>query len=124
MNDQTLLLRQVHPQFVQGGQLSSQAFVPFPKDVGRLSVHDGDQISAEQAYSHYTMTLGLQSAGVWAVTGGEVTSVELHYQPDPLPGNVAHAVIEFGARSDKACRRLAKLLRKFATDRDSLYRAA
>jgi len=42
MNDQTLLLRQVHPNFLPDGELSSQAFYPFPKDNGRLSVYDGD----------------------------------------------------------------------------------
>ncbi|WP_395643911.1 hypothetical protein [Rudaea sp.] len=124
MNDRTLLLRQVHPSFFPDGEVSSQAFFPFPKDNGKLSVYDGDQISAEAAYRHYTVSLGLGSAGVWAVTGGEVVSVGLAHQNNPVAGNSAHAVVDFGALPEKECRKLAKRLRKFAVDRSSLYRAA
>jgi len=124
MNDQTLLLRQVHPNFFPGGEVSSQAFFPFPKDDGRLSVDDGDQITAANSYQHYTVTLGFESAGVWAVNGAEVVSVGLAYQPDPVAGNSAHAVIDFGALAEKECRKLAKRLKKFAVDRGSLYRPA
>jgi hypothetical protein len=121
MNNQTLLLRQVHPQFLSGDQLSSQAFLPFPKDHGRLSVYDGDQISAESAYRHYTDALRLQSRGVWAVTGAESADLGLPHLPDPLPNSPAHAVIDFGQRSEKECRKLAKRLRDFAVQRGCLH---
>jgi hypothetical protein len=114
MNDETLLLRQVHPQFLKDDQLTSQAFFPFPKDNGRLSVYDGDQISAEASYHHYTEDLGLQSQGVWAVSGAESAGVGLTYAPDPLTESPAHAVIDFGRRAEKECRKLAKRLRDFA----------
>jgi hypothetical protein len=32
MTSATMLLRQVHPDFIPDGQLTSQAFIPFPKD--------------------------------------------------------------------------------------------
>ena len=48
MNDQTLLFRQAHPNFVVEGMLTSQAFTPFPKDQGNLSVYDGDQLRSEE----------------------------------------------------------------------------
>lgn len=124
MNDQTLLLRQVHPSFFSDGELSSQAFFPFPKDEGKLSVYDGDQLPAEAAHQHYTGDLGLESVGVWAVAGEEVVSVALIYRADPVAGNQAHAVIDFGALATKECRKLAKKLKKFAADRGSQYRAA
>lgn len=124
MNDQTLLLRQVHPSFFPDGEVSSQAFFPFPKDDGKLSVYDGDQITAEASYQHYTGNLGLESVGVWAVTGGEVVWVGLTHRPDPVEGNPAHAVVDFGTLSEKECRKLAKRLKKFAAERGSLYRAA
>lgn len=124
MNDQTLLLRQVHPNFFLAGELSSQAFFPFPKDDGKLSVYDGDQISAEASYEHYTLDLGLESVGVWAVAGEEVVSVALAYRPDPVAGNQSHANIDFNALAEKECRKLAKKLKKFAVDRGSRYRAA
>ena len=124
MNNQTLLLRQVHPNFFPDGEISSQAFFPFPKDDGKLSVYDGDQISAEAAYQHYTVTLGLESVGVWAVSGAETVSVGLTYQPDPVDGNPPHAIINFSACTEKECRKLAKRLKKFAVGRGSQYPAA
>ncbi len=123
MNNQTLLFRQVHPAFFPDGAVSSQAFFPFPKDNGKLSVYDGDQILAEASYQHYTVNLRLKSIGVWAVNGEEVVSTGLSYQPNPIDGNPAHVVIDFGDRAEKECRKLAKRLRKFAVDRGSLYRA-
>lgn len=124
MNDETMLLRQVHPAFFPDGALSSQAFFPFPKDEGMLSVDDGDQFSGEASHRYYTVNLGLESVGVWAVSGGEVVSLALAYRSDPVAGNDAHSVIDFGARSDKECRKLAKRLKNFAIDRGSVYCSA
>jgi len=124
MNDQTFLLRQVHPSFFPDGEISSQAFIPFPKDDGKLSVYDGDQATAEASYQHYTVNLKLESVGVWAVNGAEVASVGLAFRPDPVTGNQAHAVIDFGALAEKECRKLAKRLKKLAADRGCLYLAA
>lgn len=123
MNDHTLLFRQVHPAFFPDGAVSSQAFFPFPKDNGKLSVYDGDQTSAEASYQHYTVSLRLASIGVWAVSGEEVVSAGLAYQPDPVDGNAAHGVVDFADRAEKECRKLAKRLKRFAVDRGSLYRA-
>ena len=122
MNDQTLLLRQVHPNFLPEDELSSQAFYPFPKDHGRLSVYDGDQISVETSYRHYTVDLENSSAGVWGVNCGEVASAGLTSQLDPIPNSPAHACIDFGQRMDKECRKLAKKLKGFATVRGCLHK--
>ncbi|OQC41352.1 MAG: hypothetical protein BWX66_00754 [Deltaproteobacteria bacterium ADurb.Bin058] len=45
MNVHTLLLRQIHPDFIQNQRVSSQAFRPTPKDERKLSVYDGDLIT-------------------------------------------------------------------------------
>jgi hypothetical protein len=124
MNNQTLLLRQIHPNFFQKNNISSQAFFPFPKDDGKLSVYDGDQISAEASFRHYTVNQGLASIGVWAVNGKEVDSLGLAYRSDPVDGNPSHAVVIFGVLNEKECRKLAKRLKKFAVGRGDLYRAA
>jgi hypothetical protein len=123
MNDQTLLLRQVHPHFFLDGDVLSQAFFPSQKDNGELSVYDGDQITPEASYRHYTEELNLESVGVWAVTGVEVVSAGLKHRPDPVDGNPAHAVVDFDALTEKECRKLAKRLRNLAIERGSLYRA-
>lgn len=85
MNDATLLLRQIHPAFVQDGRVSSQAFRPTPKDAHRLSAYDGDRIESQAAFFHYTVTLGLLSVGVMAVTQSECAGLELPVYPDSVP---------------------------------------
>ena len=67
MTPDTLLFRQVNPGWIREGRVTSQAFKPTAKDEKKLSVYDGDQVTAQQAYVHYTSRLGLPSVGVMAV---------------------------------------------------------
>jgi hypothetical protein len=122
MNDNTILLRQVHPNFFQNEELSSQAFYPFPKDNGRLSVYDGGKIVAKNAYLHYTTQLKFQSVGVWGVSCQEVIGAGLNSLAAPLPNFSEHAEINFGNTNDKTRRKLAKLLRNKAVERGCLYK--
>ncbi len=123
MTSATHLLRQVHPNFAPAGELTSQAFFPFPKDEGKLSVYDGDQITPRESHHHYTTSLKYESIGVWGVTCEEVASVGLNVISDPLAGFVEHAVIDFGKRDEKTCRKLAKKLRAAAVERGPLFTA-
>lgn len=122
MTEETVLLRQAHPRFMDGDAPTSQAFVPFPKDEGNLSVYDGDQGTAAESYSHYTEVQKLESAGVWGVTKAETDELDLPAAPDPLPGNPAHAVIQFGERTQRESRKLAKALKRMALERGCLHR--
>ncbi len=124
MNDDTVLLRQVHPNFMSKGIVSSQAFIPFPKDEGQLSVYDGDMIEPRMSYEHYTAKLGFQSVGVWGVSCAEVRETGLTSASNPLPDFPAHALINFGTVSDKECRKLAKRLKAAAVNRGCLYDGA
>lgn len=117
MNLETLLLRQAHSNFVVDGQLTSQAFCPFPKDDGELSVYDGDQITAERSFEHYTDTQGLDSAGVWAVSKGEVDSAGVSAHPSPLDNFPEHASINFNECAENKWRKIAKLLKRKALNR-------
>ena len=45
MTPDTLLLRQIHPSFIQYGRVTSRAFRPTAKDEFLLSVDDGDRVS-------------------------------------------------------------------------------
>jgi len=123
MKDETILLRQGHPSFVENGETTSQAFFPFPKDNGKLSVDDGDLTTPEAAYELYTKLQRLESDGTWGISCEEVTSTGLAYGPDPLPVNPAHALIDFGTRSEKECRKLARKLKAFANARKRLHPA-
>ena len=122
MTDNTLLLRQIHPTFVQAGYATSQAFRPTPKDESRLSVYDGDQIAAEESWVHYTNVLELDSAGTMAVTVAECGELELPViaDPDPFP---EHTVIDFKGKTESQRRSKSKKLQAMALQRGWLYRA-
>lgn len=122
MKIDTLLYRQVHPSWVQLDRVTSQAFKPTPKDRGRLSVYDGDQMSAEESWIHFTGDLEQVSIGVLAVTIGECRSLGLAAEPDPEPFP-AHVVIEFAGCSNSEIERKAKQLRSVAAQRGWQYRA-
>ena len=124
MNAETLLLRQTHPQFAPGGQLTSQAFVPFPKDKGLLSVDDGDLINAADAFAFYTGALGLESCGVWAVTRAEADGECAPAISTPESDRPSHASLDFRGKSDKECRRIAKKLKAWALARGCQFAPA
>lgn len=121
MTPATTLLRQVHPQFLSDGELTSQAFFPFPKDDGKLSVYDSDQITVEEAFRHYTLVLKNASHSVWGIACIEVSAIGLTSEADPKPNFPSHAVVNFGQRSEKECRKLAKKLKMFALQRGCLF---
>lgn len=121
MKDDTQMLRQVHPSFIQGGRVSSQAFRPTPKDDKQLSAYDGDLITAQNAFDHYTKTLKLPSTGVLAVTVEECSTLELPTRSDPLDDFSEHAVIDFSNFEKGPIEKKAKILRKRAEDRNWLF---
>lgn len=121
MNPDSILFRQVHPSFIPNGELSSQAFMPFPKDNGKLSLYDGDQISATDSYRHYTTILCNESHSVWGVTVPEVNNLQLTAISDPQEDFPSHSLIDFTQRPSKEYRKLAKLLRNHALHRGCIY---
>ena len=122
MTGTTLLLRQIHPSFVQNGYTTSQAFRPTPKDQSKLSVYDGDLITPEASWAHYTTFLTCQSAGTMAITVDECTAENLPAQPDPEPFP-EHAVIDFSGLTDKEIYKKSKKLQAKAEMRGWLYQA-
>jgi hypothetical protein len=120
MNSDTLLLRQVHPSWIQQGRITSQVFQPTPKDKKRLSVYDGDKISPEQSWIHFAECLGYSSIGVMAVTVGECKEEGLSTQsdPDPFP---EHIIIDFIDFSENQIKQKAKRLKAAAEKRSWLY---
>lgn len=121
MNSETTLLRQVHPDFIPDGHLTSQAFMPFPKDEGKLSVYDGDQICSADSYRHYTEVLGNASSGVWGVTCAEAARIKTTSTPAPLDKFPSHALIDLSAHPRQNFRKLAKKMKLFALARGCLY---
>ena len=121
MNSDTLLYRMVSPSFIQDCLATSPAFRPTRKDTGRLSVYDGDQISPQDAYEHYT-SLGHKAVGVMAIAVAECESLDLTVSPDPLVGFPEHATIDFTARSRKRIEIASRTLKERANARGWQYR--
>lgn len=121
MTPGTILLRQVHPTFAPDGEPTSQAFFPFPKDQGKLSVYDGDQVTAPESHKHYTSVLKYESIGVWGVSQYEVSQVGLKAETSLTKDSPAHAHVDFEDRDEKTCRKLAKKLKAAAITRGCLF---
>lgn len=120
MNDDTALFRQVNQSWIQQGRVTSQAFQPTAKDSNRLSVYDGDQISARSAWEHYTRKLGYESVGVLAVLVQECTNSGLDTKPDPdhFP---EHVKIIFDEMTKREIKKAAKNLNLAAKSRGWQY---
>lgn len=120
MNSEMRLLRQVNPNWLVNGRPTSQTFTPSPKDEGKLSVYDGDQIDAADAWRHFTRELERTSIGVLAVTVAECRAQSVEARPDPAPFK-EHAVIDFGALSGKPAKKVGRRLRDLAMARGWQY---
>ncbi len=116
----TSLLRQIHPSFVKLGRVTSQAFRPTPKDEGKLSVYDGDMITAADSIVHYRARK-LASIGVMAVTVLECEHEGLETRSSPEWFN-EHAEIDFLDFTPGECEKKGKKLRSAAENRGWLYR--
>ena len=121
MIDKTLLLRQVHPTFIQHGEVGVVAFRPNDADHGHLSVYDGDLISPENSFRHRTDTLKKKSVGVLAVSFEECASVKLPAVSSPMEDNEAHAHIDFTGYEKKDQRTKTKALHEYALSRQWLF---
>ncbi len=120
MTDGTLLLRQIHPLFIQLGRVTSQAFRPTPKDNHKLSVYDGDLIAPEASWRHYR-SRELQSVGVMAISVGECKKEDLIVasSPEIFP---EHAHIDFHQYSSSQCENKGKKLKNAAEIRGWQYK--
>ena len=117
MTDKTQLLRQVHPSFIVNGEIGVVAFRPNEADKGLLSVYDGDMITPDASYTHWTDELKKKSIGVLAVTVAECASVGLPAVSSPRENFESHAHIDFTACDKREQRTKTKTLLEFALAR-------
>lgn len=121
MNNDTLLYRHVHSTWIQDGQITSQVFTPTPKDEKKLSAYDGDMVTAENSWIHYTGDLGNDSVGVVAVSFAECIAQEVLPAPDPETFK-EHVLIDYSAQSESRIRkRISKELKSCAIQRGWLF---
>ena len=124
-NDHCEYLRQIHPCFLRDDLPTSAAFQPTKKDEGKLSGCDGDQVTPEQSFVHYTEKMGLQSVAVFGVTQAECLTKTLPIIPSPRDEKPHHVHLDFNTLgSRKARENAAKHLRDAANSRGALYRPA
>jgi hypothetical protein len=122
MTDASLLHRQINPSWVQQGRVTSQAFRPTPKDQKKLSVYDGDQITAELAWKHFTSQLHLSSIGVLSIAVSECHATSVVITPDPTP-YPEHVVVDFTGHDENTILKIGKQLRNRAESRGWQYQA-
>ncbi len=120
MTPDTLLLRQIHPSFIQGGRVTSQAFRPTPKDEFLLSVDDGDRVSAEASWQRFITNPACKSVGVQALSEAECMAEELPVLEDGNP-HPEHCSVDFTAFDKKTIEKKSKLLRAHAETRGWLF---
>ena len=115
MNRETLLFRQISPSWIKNGRVTSQAFKPTPKDEQKLSVYDGDQITAESAWRHF-INQGLKSDGVLAVAKFECLDNGLAVSSDSgtFP---EHVLIDFSGLTASGVKKVAEKLKRHANER-------
>lgn len=81
-----------------------------------MSAYDGDLISAEMSWMHYTIQLKFESVGALAVTVFECKRENLAALSDPKPF-LEHVVIDFSSHAANQIMNKSKKLRTAATSR-------
>ena len=123
-----LVYRQVHHKQIDASRrVMSGTFNPLVtggqegKRLRVLSAYDGGQVSAEDAYRHYTEELGLSSVGVLALSVQECVEMGIEVDHDGR-GFPAHVSLRFPRLSRRATTLLARDLIDLALARGWQYR--
>lgn len=58
-----------------------------------ISVYDGTNLSAQQAYQHWTQVLQLPATGVVTVTTKDCQALSIAIRPDPKPNFPQHTLL-------------------------------
>ena len=121
-----ILFRQVHPNFLDGGEPSSQTFMPTPKDENKLSVDRSAFTTAKESYALFAAN-GYLSAAVYGVTVEEFASEDIACKADPLKAsqeqkaNVTHAFADYSPHGTNQQKNKAKRIKRKALARGLLH---
>lgn len=121
-----VMFRQIHPNYLQGGEPTSDRFRPTASDDNLLSVDRSSITSAEMSHALYTGT-GKRSAAVFGLSVGEFNDESVTCVEDPIactpdtPANAAHALADFTAHDLKKQKVVAKRLKSLAIKRGCLH---
>lgn len=122
-----VLLRQVHPDLLDGDQPASSAFLPNSGDEDQLSTDRSSMTTAKDAYDLYVSN-NRRSAGTYGVSVGEFRGQGLSCFPDPIESgdtthaNPAHARVDFSGFGTSQRKKMAQRLRNAAVSRGVLHK--
>lgn len=123
MNQETLFYRQIPEWLIKpDGHVCSRAFQPTRQDDHMLSVYDGDKITPQEAFTHFTERLKCSSVGILAVSGKECIKETLSFHADYSLQNPCHALIDFSGKNKYACQKISEHLRYAALERGWLFK--
>lgn len=109
-----LLMRLVNPDWDQNGVLSSQAFRPMNDRDLTVSFYNGDMISPEDAYNHFTGELGNKAIYVVGVPTKVILELGLKVDFNGVP-YPSHVNVDFSGIEGKKNRiRIAKQIKEHA----------
>ena len=121
-----VLLRQIHPLFIQNGEPASDRFKPQPNDAGHMSVDRSSIINAALSHALYTRS-GRSSGAVFGVTVGEFNEEQIECRADPIIeavdtlANPAHALADYTKHKEKEWKLISKRLSRKAKSRGQLF---
>jgi hypothetical protein len=121
-----VMLRQVHPNWIQKGDVTSAAFRPSPKDSNELSVDRSALVSAEAAFKNFKAR-GFVSEAVFGISVGEFSAESIPCFPAPIEpsendsGNPTHAVANYSVHTKSQQQIVAQRLKLKAIARGKLY---
>ena len=113
----------IYPNLDSPDAATSADFNPFRRRDPNLSAYDSRLVTAEAAYLHF-VEQGNEASGVMAVTVEECESLGLTIEADPLPTNLAHALVRFEGIPNRrnSFRAVALQLKEFANRRGWIFR--
>lgn len=116
-----VLLRQIHPSFLQDGVPSSQPFSPTPKDDNKLSLDRSSQVEPVASFNNFIAS-GQSSVAVFGISVSEFNDETITCRADPIAGqNPAHAVADYSAHGTNQQKIKGKRLKIKALERGRLY---
>ena len=121
MHKDTILLRQIFPDWFKDGVVSSQAFNPTEEHEFMLSSYSGESFDGISSFEHYTKDLQMQSTGCLGVTNEEYLNHGLVSTKDDLNFN-GHVSTDFSKHGSNQRAKKAKLLRNIAFERNWVFK--
>jgi hypothetical protein len=125
-NQSEIMLRQIHPKFLENGEPASDRFRPSERDANMLSVDRSSIVTAAQSHNNYTKA-GLSSAAVFGLSVAEFRVETIDCLEDPIAGdattptNPAHALADYSPHTSKKQKLIAKRLKRAAVARGRLH---